>query len=141
MGADFPQTAQDPQNYTTGPIHAHDNDPYGQYPNPQYGGHSDQPFANRSPQHDNHDYDDGRDYYRKLKAVENARAHWGKNYRTEPRYRTGSTYEDITVGGNTVTHAGDNVNYDHTEAERLARIPHLRKDNGRTDYRDRYNDQ
>jgi hypothetical protein len=127
--------------YAAAPGFAYGSNYPGQYPNPQHGNYIYQPFMNRSPQDHNHDYAQGVDRFENLRATGNARAHWGSNYAIVPQSRPGAYYSGITVGGNTVTHAGDNFGYDQTEAERLAKIPHLQKDNGRTDYRDRYNDQ
>ncbi|GAB7327878.1 hypothetical protein MBLNU13_g11666t1 [Cladosporium sp. NU13] len=133
------QVAQYPQAYTTGSGYTYGNNPAGQYPNPQYGGYGYQP---RSSYDDRHGSSAGeRDLYENIEAREHARAHFGKNFATEPQNRRGTTYSGIVVGGNTVTHSGDNIGYPELETERLAKIPHLPKDKGRTDYRDRYNDQ
>lgn len=133
------QVAQYPQAYTTGSGYIYGKNPAGQYPNPQYGGDGHQP---RSFHDDHHGSSvDERDRYENIEAKEDARAHFGRDYKTEPQNRRGATYSGIVVGGNTVTHSGDNIGYDELETERLARIPHLPKYKGRTDYPDRYNDQ
>ena len=81
------------------------------------------------------------DVYENIKAKGYARAHFGKNYAREPQNSLGATYRGIEVGDNTVTHHGDNIGYPDLETERLAKIPHLPKDQGHPDYRDRSNDQ
>lgn len=131
------QVAQYPQGYTTSP--GYGNNPAGQYPNPQYGSHGYEPRSSRDDGH--HDNADGRDVHEDIEAIGNARAHWGNNYANDTQNRRGATYRRIVVGGNTVTHSGDNIGYPDLETERLAKIPQLPRDQGRTDYRDRYNDQ
>jgi hypothetical protein len=136
------QPTQYPGGYAPAPGFPYGNNYQREYPNPQHGNYSYQTPMNRSPQDYNHHYAQGVDRFENLLAIEHARAHWGGNYAaSDPQFRRGAYYSGIVVGGNTVTHAGDNVGYDQTEAEKLAKIPYFRKDNGRTDYGDRYNDQ
>jgi len=136
----YPQAASDvqspqgqvvryPQGYNPGPGYTYGNNPAGQYPNSQYGGHS-QPRTYRSSQHDDYNNADKRPQFDGVTASGNARTHVGSNVRTGQECPDGAIFRDMKFSDNTVSHVGNNIGYDDLESERLARLPYLPTNNG-----------
>jgi hypothetical protein len=59
--------------------------------------------------------------YEGLTADEDASAHWGSNYDTNPRMEGRASYRGIMVGGSSLTHTGNNYGYSVFDDDSMGR--------------------
>lgn len=85
-----------------------------------------------------------------MRAFDKAKARWGQTYEQTPRFEGLTVYRDITVGGESDTHAGNRYGSAHPDFEQQARFSSVLDDDdfledfdslekkGRVDFRDRH---